>query len=193
MDRRSSIAAMFGLNKAVEQAPEIMPTGTLSEYSGPWTTREAAHLLRRTSFGPKLSEIQDFVSRGVGSSVDYLMRDLPAPSPPINYFFEDDPFVPIGSTWVEAAYENIQGLQNYRKNSLRAWTVGQMLNNRMSIREKMTLFWHNHFVVADTLDARLEYLYINTLRQNALGNFKELTKLMTVDPSMLVYLNGNQN
>lgn len=193
MDRRSSIAAMFGLNKAMEQAPEIMPTGTLSEYSGPWTTREAAHLLRRTSFGPKLSEIQDFVSRGVVSSVDFLLRDLPAPSPPINYFFEDDPFVPIGSTWVEAAYENIQGLQNYRKNSLRAWTVGQMLNNRMSIREKMTLFWHNHFVVADTLDARLEYLYINTLRQNALGNFKELTKLMTVDPSMLVYLNGNQN
>jgi hypothetical protein len=35
------------------------------------------------------------------------------------------------------------------------------------------------------------YKYNATLRQHALGNFKELTKAVTKDPAMLVYLNGN--
>ena len=63
----------------------------------------------------------------------------------------------------------------------------------VSIREKMVLFWHNHFVTA--FIARNQYVYanINTIRENALGNFKTLTELMTIDPAMLVYLNGNQN
>ncbi len=62
----------------------------------------------------------------------------------------------------------------------------------ISIREKLTLFWHNHFVAVNTNPHR-EFYYINTLRANALGNFKELTKQITIDPNMLVYLSGNQN
>jgi uncharacterized protein (DUF1800 family) len=57
----------------------------------------------------------------------------------------------------------------------------------------MVLFWHNHFVVSDLNDNRFYYRYINLLRENALGDFKQLTKDITVDPSMLRYLNGNQN
>lgn len=57
----------------------------------------------------------------------------------------------------------------------------------------MTLFWHNHFVTAETNDPRLEYKYITTIRKNSLGNFKTLTKEITIDPAMLLYLNGNQN
>jgi hypothetical protein len=194
MDRRSTLAVLMG-KRAVEKSTAVAPTptGTLQPFTGQWTAAEAAHLLRRTTFSPSYAEIQEAVDLGVEASVIRLLLDNPMPAPPINYFYEDDPHVPVGETWVDAAYENIPGLQGSRKNSLRAWTFGRMMNDKWSVREKMTLFWHNHFVVAETQDARLEYKYINTLRENALGNFRELTKAITVDPSMLIYLNGRQN
>jgi len=55
------------------------------------------------------------------------------------------------------------------------------------------LFWHNHFVTSDIEDPNFVYNYSNRLRTNALGNFRTFVKEMIVDPSMLRYLNGNQN
>ena len=70
-----------------------------------------------------------------------------------------------------------------------------MLNQDRSITEKMTLFWHNHFAtqMAIVSDARYSYKYLALLRANALGNFKTLTRAITTDPCMLVYLNGDTN
>ncbi|MBK9745017.1 MAG: DUF1800 family protein [Saprospiraceae bacterium] len=68
-----------------------------------------------------------------------------------------------------------------------------MLKGDANIREKMTMFWHNHFVTADINDPRYNYIYISLLRKNALGNFKQLTKDITIDPAMLNYLNGRDN
>lgn len=70
-----------------------------------------------------------------------------------------------------------------------------MVNQDRSIREKMVLFWHNHFVTeTNTVDNALFcYRYNVLLREHALGNFKELVKAMTVEPAMLRYLNGYAN
>lgn len=70
-----------------------------------------------------------------------------------------------------------------------------MLNQAISLREKMTLFWHNHFVSswASVKDSRYMYRQNALFRQYATGNFKELTKQVTLDPAMLRYLNGNTN
>ncbi|MCK7557678.1 DUF1800 domain-containing protein [Chitinophaga sedimenti] len=70
-----------------------------------------------------------------------------------------------------------------------------MVSQPRSIREKMTLFWHNHFATeASTIkDARYVYKHNTMLRAGALGNFKDLTKAVTLDPGMLVYLNGYLN
>jgi uncharacterized protein (DUF1800 family) len=65
--------------------------------------------------------------------------------------------------------------------------------SEISIREKLTLFWHNHFVVGDSTIAHREYLYYTLLRSFALGNFRELTKEITIDTSMLFYLSGAEN
>ncbi|MEO6039278.1 MAG: DUF1800 family protein, partial [Saprospiraceae bacterium] len=60
---------------------------------------------------------------------------------------------------------------------------------------KMTLFWHNHF--ATRTDAafwgKASYQHNITLRQHALGNFKGFVKAVTLDPCMLVFLNGYLN
>jgi uncharacterized protein (DUF1800 family) len=69
------------------------------------------------------------------------------------------------------------------------------VNQDRSIREKMTLFWHNHFATEmnDVSNAQYIYKHHHLLRSSALGNFKTLTKNVTLDPAMLVYLNGQLN
>src|SRR6202011_3425172 len=59
----------------------------------------------------------------------------------------------------------------------------------------MVLFWHNHFVTGSNDIGRAIWAYQNNLllRQNALGNFKDLVKAVTLDPAMLRYLNGYLN
>lgn len=69
-----------------------------------------------------------------------------------------------------------------------------MYKTEFPLREKMTLFWHNHFVSTQK-NVRLYYLHKQNqlFRKHAFGNFKELCKLVLKDEAMLVYLNNNQN
>lgn len=165
----------------------------LETYNGPWEFEQAAHLLKRTIFGPKKEEIEEVVRDGLEATLDKLLADTPEPEPPINYYFENDEEVPVGSTWVDANYKN--GVNGYRRRSFRAWWVGLMINQGISLKEKMTLFWLNHFVVENQAvsDLRFIYKYNKMLRSHALGNFQRLTEEVTVSPAMLRYLNGNQN
>ncbi|RYY16057.1 MAG: DUF1800 domain-containing protein [Cytophagaceae bacterium] len=102
-----------------------------------------------------------------------------------------DVAVPIGQTWVGQPFD--QTLEGVRRASLRDWWLGQLLTPSVSLSEKMTLFWHNHFVVefGDINSAQYGYAYVRLLRQYALGNVKQLAKDMTINPAMLRYLNGN--
>jgi uncharacterized protein (DUF1800 family) len=80
-----------------------------------------------------------------------------------------------------------------RSKSLYSWTVLQMHYSGLNIKEKMALFWHNHFVVGDSVIPHREYVYYSLLRNLAIGNFKEITKQITVDTNMLIYLSGGEN
>lgn len=164
-------------------------------YTGNFGTKEINHLLKRTLFGAKRSDINSVMGQSVIQAVDLLLKDLPIPNPPVNNYNDTgytDANVVAGQTWVNALYTD--GTANSRRvGSFKAWWVSQMLAQPISIREKMTLFWHNHFATeADTVDdARYIYKHNNLLRSLALGNFKTLVKQVTIDPAMLKYLNGS--
>ena len=70
-----------------------------------------------------------------------------------------------------------------------------MINEAPSLREKLVVFWQNHFVstFAEVNDARYIYRQNTVLRRHAVGNFRAFVIDMTKDPAMLRYLNGNQN
>jgi len=178
----------------------------LDEYSGNWTSREARHLLKRTSFGATQALVNSAVSLGLTGTINQLFTENALPSPPVKYVPDGtgddeiiDPGVSYGETWVNSGalpdaptnQERTQILRT-RTRSLYAWSFLQMQNAGISIREKLTLFWHNHFV-AENNNPHREYYYKNVLRTNALKNFKELTKLITTDTNMLLYLSGSQN
>ena len=153
-----------------------------------WNSKSAAHLLRRTMFGPTRAEIQQASSQSLDATLTALFAPQPVPDPPVG----PAPLL-AGQTWVNSAFDatNDGTYSAY----LKAWWIGLMINQGMSIREKMTLFWHNHFPTElDTVaDSRYLYRQLDLFRRNALGNFKQLTKLVSLDPAMLRYLNGDTN
>lgn len=187
---------MTYVNKLNRMKSNVEESGaSLNPYSGKWGKGEALHLLRRTTLGPNPDAMNTVISKGLKRSLDILLEELPDVPQPVNYIFENDPFVPIGSSWVNAQYNDTQDSINYRTTSLRAWNAEILLTEGISIREKITLFWHNHFPIdlGTVSDPKYMYDYIRLLRNNGLKNFKNLVYLMTTNPAMLRYLNGNQN
>lgn len=178
----------------------------LDTFSGQWNKKNARHLLNRTSFGINTSLVNHSLQLGLEATIDKLFEINPLPSPPLKYELDGtgngqvyDPDVNYGETWVNAPpipdlanNQEVNKAVRARNKSLYAWSFLQMQNAGINIREKLTLFWHNHFVAVNTNPHR-EYYYINTIRNNALGNFKQLVKEVTVDPNMLSYLSGSQN
>jgi hypothetical protein len=77
------------------------------------------------------------------------------------------------------------------------WWLGVMLgqNQPISLLDKLTLFWQNHFVTTreGVDDYRFIGRYLHLLRTHALGNFRTFLIEVTKDPAMLKYLNGNEN
>lgn len=172
------------------------PSGTgLAPFQGAWDFHLAGHLLRRTLFGPDSRQISWSVIMGLEATVDNLLASRDKPGPPLHYKGDGEPMVDIGQTWVDSPYrDDIHVTQMAdRSRSLYAWNMGLILDDAMSIREKMVLFWHNHFAIRAIEDPRYLYRYTTTIREHATGNFRALIRAMTIDPSMLIFLNGNRN
>lgn len=168
----------------------------LSPYQGPWEIEQITHLLRRTMFGAQNTDVYQLQSLSPTEAVDLLLEEPPLPDPPINDFGLDftDPVVPQGAEWIEAP-PSYGDARNWRMRSLKCWWLGNQLEQGLSLREKMVMFWYNHIPVEFGIvgDPRFCYRYLATLYENAFGNFKAIVKAITIDPAMLVYLNGNLN
>ena len=164
---------------------KVRTTAGLEPYQGPWDARAAAHLLRRTILGPNSGEVASCASSSLDAVITLLLQDLPAPAPPI------DPAT--GLTWTDKAFDSANDgkYQGY----LTAWWMGLMANQGVALREKMVLFWHNHFVseFSAVPDSRYMYRQNVLFRQYALGSVKGLVKAVTQDPAMLIYLNGTRS
>ncbi|CAM1359566.1 DUF1800 domain-containing protein [Tenacibaculum xiamenense] len=72
-----------------------------------------------------------------------------------------------------------------------AW-LDRLCHPKELLREKMTLFWANHFVCEDK-NILFVQQYNNTLRKYALGDFRTFVKAISKEPAMLKYLNNKQN
>ncbi len=80
-------------------------------------------------------------------------------------------------------------------NELKAWWIDEMKTTEFPLREKMTLFWENHFVSAYQ-KVKVNYWIFQKnqlLRENAFGNFKTLTKKAMQTNAMVRYLDNVDN
>ena len=184
----------------------------LKTYAGPWTTVEALHLLKRTGFGFKKTDVDTLLGLSVTKAVDLVLTiDATPPAPPVNHYNNEEPDengLPYGADWTNDAFatNDIGGDTNAnRTTGLSAWSLGLAFNQDITIREKMVLFWY-HFIPIDfefvkqssnqfsnTNSARICYKYMKMFRDNATGNYKSLIRKMATQPAMMFYLNNQAN
>lgn len=78
---------------------------------------------------------------------------------------------------------------------MKAWWLQKMIEDEFPLREKMTCFWHNHFVCTYQKVKVNYWIYQHNqiLRENAFGNFKILTKKIIQTNAMVRYLDNVDN
>lgn len=174
----------------------------INPYTETLSEDDVLHLLRRTTFGAPKAAVDQLKTMTLTQAVDYLIDNPVMPtSLPLNNYqnsYADPQGVPFGSPWVDfVAPDAADGtLNSYRTGySFKPWWMAQMMFQQTHILEKMVLFWHNHFSTQTgvTNAPKAVWGHFKMLRTNALGNFRTMVKQVTVDPHMLIYLNGNSN
>ena len=167
----------------------------LNTFTGTWLPIHTKHLLNRTLFGAKAADIKYFNAKGLVASVDELLTITSSlPTPPLNDYNTTsftDPNVPAGASWINDV--SLDGtINSYRTSGYKKWLLSIWVGQEKNIREKITLFWSNHFgTEADTIVyASMTYTHHQVLRNNCVGNFKQMVRAVTTDPGMLRYLNG---
>lgn len=203
MDRREFLTARKKSSKTpvLNASPRARTTSGTAEYTGPWGKKEVVHLLKRTMFGAKPADVNYFMGKTMAEVINELLNPVAAfPDPPVKEYdgvtgaTTPDNDVAAGTTWINSISTD-GTIQSRRRTSLKKWWTGCLLNQDRSIREKMTLFWHNHFATEtqDVGNGNMLYNHVNLLRTKSLGNFKQLVKDITLDSAMLIYLNGRYN
>ncbi len=163
-------------------------TGTLAPYTTPLDELRAAHLYRRLGFSASVETINQAVGQSATALVDTLV-DQALAAPPIP--------APEWAEWTNANYPEDDDLARQLRRAQReelstAYGNGLLDNN---LRDRLSFFWHNHFVTEiDVYDCNsFLYEYVNCLQRNALGNFKTFVSEIGLTSAMLRYLDGAFN
>jgi hypothetical protein len=173
--------------KAVgSQTPQLAPAppppsaAPVASISDPATPAQVTRLLWRAGFGPAPGQVEQLSGQPLPALVQSLTRPSAAEElngpPPTNS--SGDPLDPAG-TWGDD----------------HCWWLDRMVRTNQPLVERMTFIWHDWFATSNDQvgDQQLMLDQNATLRANALGTFAELFQAVTVDPAMLVFLNGVEN
>lgn len=98
----------------------------------------------------------------------------------------------MDSTMSTLEKQRLQKENRERISKLNISWMNAMAKSQGVLREKMALFWHNHFACRSDNPVMVER-YINVLRKNALGNFGTMLMEVSKEPAMLSFLNNQQN
>jgi len=156
-----------------------------------WGAPHIRHLLTRASFGVAVDELNTLLPLTKSQIVARLLTDDPLPASPGAWITE--PYDPaVYRTWTQAEQQAWQRANRLHIEETRAWWILRMAASPFNLREKMTLFWHNHFTSEFDVVQLAQWVYMqnDTLRKHALGNFRTFLKAIYKDPAMLLYLDG---
>ncbi|WP_164914214.1 DUF1800 domain-containing protein [Aquimarina sediminis] len=88
--------------------------------------------------------------------------------------------------------KQLSQLRRKKMNELNVLWFQQLIDTRQTLREKMTLFFHDHFAVRIKMPRANVHLN-NIIRKHALGNFGDMLLEVSKSPAMLTFLNNRQN
>ena len=159
------------------------------------------HLLWRAGFGPMAENAADLDKVSQKELWALLLKTSAKAPEKIN----------VAQNLVDGLYKGIQDvakmqkpdLTNDQKKQLREQSredlknlnilwLEEMINSEAQLREKMSLFWHGHFACR-VINSYFQQELLQIIRENALGNFKDMLMAVSKSPSMLQFLNNQQN
>jgi len=88
------------------------------------------------------------------------------------------------------AFQDFQKENRSHALEAQGWWFNRMLKTSAPLREKMVLFWHDHFATS-IQKVKQPVLLMNQnelFRKNAFGSFRDLTQAIVRDPAMMLYL-----
>ncbi|MBX7203224.1 MAG: DUF1800 domain-containing protein [Bacteroidia bacterium] len=150
----------------------------------PWNQQRAQHLYRRMAFGAEYTNIQQAISTNPATLIDNLVDAagamLPTPAP-------------VWANWALSDYTDVNTQGPAQILEWYTQFMKDMLEN--GFRDKLTLFWSNHFVTQLSVYNCPSYMfqYYNLIQRHALGNFKDFVHAIGISPAMIVFLNSYQN
>jgi uncharacterized protein (DUF1800 family) len=146
----------------------------------PWGRKWAAHLYRRAAFGPSRDDLKEAERLGPQGTLELLFSGRPHAAE-------------ILETLVDAG--RIAADTEDGGEQVCSWWLYGMLHSGHPLREKLTLFWHNHFAtsIAKVQDPKLMFRQNCLLREHALGKFGPFLQAMSKDAAMLIWLDSNTN
>lgn len=159
------------------------------------------HLLWRAGFGPMAENAADLDNISPKELWNLVVKTSAKKPEKIE----------VAQNLVDGLYKGVQDVANMQKKELTGdqkkqireqsrddlknlnirW-LEEMINNEGQLREKMSLFWHGHFACR-VINSYFQQELLQTIRENALGNFKDLLREVSKSPSMLSFLNNQQN
>jgi hypothetical protein len=197
MKRREFLQKVIPFSESHNQlntaaSPSLLPWVPTSD--NPWDISAVNHLYHRLGFSGTYSELQAGLQSSPSQIIEKLMDDhlVTDKMPPPPDGWEEWLIVPPYLGTIHDLHQHEDDLYHTAKTDIRCqWSV-MMTEPELQLREKLTLFWHNHFVVEEVkvYHTQMMFRYFEYLRKNAWGNFKQMVKDITIMPGMLVYLSG---
>jgi len=174
-------------NLVTNSATRVSTASAINTYTGPWTKKEASHLVRRSHFGLKVNNLNFIRSFPDAATAVENIVDSASSTP-----LPDDP------QWFKSGLSgNVLDVYDIQFRWMDGMYNGDLL-------ERMILFWSNLFAVSySNMNALPEkapgsyanhmYKYWKLIYQNSFSNYKEFLRAMTKNSAMLYYLNNYNN
>jgi uncharacterized protein (DUF1800 family) len=174
-----------------------VPLAAVAAQAAPMGTVDARHLLNRAGFGAAPTEVAAYARLSRTEAVECLLattRTVAQTPPPA---WVSEPILPpreLRAMSPESRKAFIAG-EIRRGLDLRGWWITEMATTPSQLTERMTLFWHNHFVSSQRKVRYARFMYEQNvlLRRHATASFAALLHAVGKDPAMVIYLDSAQN
>lgn len=136
---------------------------------------EMAHLLKRATFNVTAERVEEMAEKGWEAAVRELIDNAPPPQLSTSPEFKN--------IYSDSDYDDFIALVTFEMKRLAA-LADEDIGNRM------LWFWHNVLTSDTKAPAALLWRQHQLLARHALGNFRAMLREITIDPAMLIYLDG---
>ena len=109
----------------------------------PLNIRDAAHLLRRTGFGAHPVEVKQLLNKTRAEGIIEILEGMVA---------QDELSVPdfmnkkIPLIFMQTSIDGYEEIMEKYRDQMKSWWIHRIITTSEPQSEKLTLFWHNHFV-----------------------------------------------